>query len=185
MRNRIQQFATTPSLPKNAAPLPPRTPLPSNSITISYLKGSGPGGQKINKTNSAVQIKHLPSGLVIKCQDTRSRDQNEKLAMRRLQDKLEMAEKEGTGELSRVERRRGMLRKRKASKAKKAKRKYRALGEGKAGLEEDDEVDGEDAVGEETDGEGTSGSMIEEEVVAPKEGIAIPAHEIQQPSNPG
>jgi hypothetical protein len=123
------------------APLPPRTPIPCNDLTIAYLKGSGPGGQKINKTNSAVQIKHLPSGIVIKCQETRSRGQNEKIAMRKLQDRLEHARKEDTDEESRISRRQELLRKRKESRRKKAKRKYRTLEREKKEGEESAEVD--------------------------------------------
>src|SRR5271163_3520000 len=39
-------------------PLPPRPVLPDSELHHAYLKGSGPGGQKINKTNSAVQLTH-------------------------------------------------------------------------------------------------------------------------------
>ncbi|KAI5820100.1 RF-1 domain-containing protein [Pyronema omphalodes] len=66
--------------------LPPRPVRPKAShideseITEVFLHGSGPGGQKINKTSSAVQLKHIPTGIVVKCQETRSRSQNRKLA---------------------------------------------------------------------------------------------------------
>lgn len=41
-----------------------------------FLKGGGKGGQKINKTNSKVQLKHIPTGLVVSSQFSRSREQN-------------------------------------------------------------------------------------------------------------
>ncbi|KIV99145.1 uncharacterized protein PV09_09175 [Verruconis gallopava] len=118
------------------SPLPPRTPIPDKDITIAYLKGSGPGGQKINKTNSAVQIKHLPSGIVIKCQETRSRDHNQKLAIRKLQDRLEEMEK---GKDSRLGRRQELIRRRKRNAAKRARKKYgttKAQGTEQCGMED-------------------------------------------------
>ncbi|ROW05998.1 hypothetical protein VPNG_08490 [Cytospora leucostoma] len=42
-----------------------------------------------NKTNSAVQLKHIPTGIVVKCQDTRSREQNRKLAREHLAEKID------------------------------------------------------------------------------------------------
>lgn len=64
-------------------------PPPESEIQESYLKGSGPGGQKINKTNSAVQLTHTPTGIVVKCQATRSRTQNRKIARDLLATKLD------------------------------------------------------------------------------------------------
>lgn len=138
-------FSTSSLLCKSEAPLPPRKVIPESDYTVAYLKGSGPGGQKINKTSSAVQIRHLPSGIVIKCQDTRSRDQNRKLAMRRLQDRLEYGEKSGTDEVSRLERRWDMLRKRKERSRKKSVKKYAASDD-----DDDDQGDDEDLEGEST-----------------------------------
>lgn len=46
--------------------------------------GRGPGGQKINKSNSKVQLKHPETGIVITCQETRSRESNRKLAREKM-----------------------------------------------------------------------------------------------------
>ncbi|SCU89015.1 LAFA_0E15742g1_1 [Lachancea sp. 'fantastica'] len=46
--------------------------------------GRGPGGQKINKSNSKVQLRHGPSGIVVECQETRSRENNRKIAREKL-----------------------------------------------------------------------------------------------------
>lgn len=46
--------------------------------------GRGPGGQKINKCNSKVQLKHLKTGIVITCQETRSRESNRKVAREKM-----------------------------------------------------------------------------------------------------
>jgi protein subunit release factor B len=55
----------------------------------SFILGSGSGGQKINKTNSCVFLKHLPSGLQTKCQESRSRETNRYLAREALCDAFE------------------------------------------------------------------------------------------------
>lgn len=110
----------------------------------NFLKGSGPGGQKINKTSSAVQLKHIPTGIVVKYQDTRSREINRKMARRILQDKIEELQ---LGEEART---RVMAReksKKKASSSKKSRRKYRALAEGKDGAEEGCEEDVDEVEG--------------------------------------
>ena len=54
-----------------------------------FVRGSGAGGQKINKTSSCVFLKHLPSGICIKCQADRSRELNRFLARRELCQQLE------------------------------------------------------------------------------------------------
>lgn len=54
-----------------------------------FIRGSGKGGQKINKTSSCVYLKHLPSGMEIKCQRSRSREENRFLARRQLCEQLE------------------------------------------------------------------------------------------------
>lgn len=135
--------------PLHRSPFPP-LPLPDPStFTESFLKGSGPGGQKINKTASAVQLVHQPSGLVVKCQATRSRAQNRKIARRLLAERLEAAEK---GPESRVEVRAERERGRAASRVKKSRRKYRALEAGKEGGAVP-AAGGEDAEGEADEGD--------------------------------
>jgi protein subunit release factor B len=54
-----------------------------------FIHGSGPGGQKINKTASQVYLKHVPTGIEIKVQRSRSRELNRFLARRELCDRLE------------------------------------------------------------------------------------------------
>lgn len=55
----------------------------------TFIRGSGPGGQKVNKTSSCVQLVHIPSGISIKCQRERSQSLNRFLARRILLDRLE------------------------------------------------------------------------------------------------
>ena len=60
-----------------------------------FVRGSGSGGQKINKTSNCVFLKHLPTGVCIKCQMDRSREMNRFLARRELCDQLQ-AIRDGT-----------------------------------------------------------------------------------------
>jgi len=54
-----------------------------------FILGSGKGGQKLHKTASTVYLKHLPSGMEIKCQESRSREDNRYFARDRLCEKLQ------------------------------------------------------------------------------------------------
>ncbi|KAI1498513.1 RF-1 domain-containing protein [Biscogniauxia marginata] len=133
--------------------LPPRPkPPPEDEIEESFLKGSGPGGQKINKTNSAVQLKHLPTGLVVKSQATRSRSQNRTIARQLLADKLDDLARGGQSRAAVVGE---VRRKKKASAAKKSRRKYRKLtGQEDEGEREEETEDGDDDIAVEGDGGG-------------------------------
>ena len=131
--------------------LPPRpTPLPLSETTHKFLKGSGPGGQKINKSSSAVQLTHPPTGIVIKSQATRSRTQNLEIARRLLAEKLDVRDRGGE---SRVEKVRDKVRLRKSRARKRAAKKYGKVGtsgEASTGKEEDD---GELEEGDEHEGD--------------------------------
>jgi len=54
----------------------------------SFVLGSGPGGQKVNKTSSAVRLYHAPSGLTVKVGESRSRELNRWLARRELAERI-------------------------------------------------------------------------------------------------
>jgi peptide chain release factor len=60
-----------------------------DDLLEKFVLGSGAGGQKINKTSSCVYLKHLPTGVAIKCQIERSREMNRYHARRELCEQLE------------------------------------------------------------------------------------------------
>jgi protein subunit release factor B len=91
-----------------------------------------------NKCNSAVQLKHLPTGIVVKCQETRSRAQNREIARREMADRVEALLK---GDESRVAKKAREEARKRASRLKKTRRKYRKLAEGKEAVSAEEEKD--------------------------------------------
>jgi len=59
-----------------------------SELEITHTRGSGPGGQNRNKRNTAVRVRHIPTGLVVLATERRSQGQNLAAALERLDDKL-------------------------------------------------------------------------------------------------
>ena len=89
-------------------------------ITEKFIIGRGKGGQKLHKTASAVYLKHSPTNLEIKCQESRSREDNRYFARKRLYEKLqELLSDEKTNTQKKIEK----LQRQKKRRSRRAKKK--------------------------------------------------------------
>ncbi len=89
-------------------------------IEEKFVRSQGRGGQKVNKTSSCVYLKHLPTGIEVKCQESRSQSSNRFFARRLLLDKIEDFQ---LGRDSTLSRKIDKIRKQKKKRSKRAKDK--------------------------------------------------------------
>ncbi|EPE04236.1 peptidyl-trna hydrolase domain-containing protein [Ophiostoma piceae UAMH 11346] len=145
-------------------------PPPEDEIDEMFVKGTGPGGQKINKTNSAVQLRHIPTGIVVKSQATRSRSENRAIARGLLAARLDEIRNPDTCRTAALV---ASKLKKRANATKKARRKYKKLAgtdDDGGGVHEDDgEHDGEH---DERDGQLAERHQREADTAAQEPGTA-------------
>ncbi|ODV94666.1 hypothetical protein PACTADRAFT_81231 [Pachysolen tannophilus NRRL Y-2460] len=122
-------------LPKKTK-MPPRPKVNEDEIEEKFIKGgSGKGGQKINKTNSKVQLTHILTGLVVTSQATRSREQNRKIAREILALKLQDIQDPINSRLNILKEKKKLQNEKKKAKSKK---KYQKLQQEKLDTENKD-----------------------------------------------
>ena len=91
-----------------------------SDIIERFVRSSGAGGQKVNKASTCVSLKHLPSGIEVKCQKERSQALNRFLARRILADKIEQVQ---LGKKSEEAKRIAKIKRQKRKRSKRAKEK--------------------------------------------------------------
>lgn len=94
-----------------------------SDLKETFVRSSGPGGQKVNKTSTCVQLVHIPTGLTVKCQQERSQAMNRFLARRLLLDGIE---KRQTGIVDAQRDRVEKIRRQKSKRSKRAREKMLA-----------------------------------------------------------
>lgn len=107
------------SVPKKAQ----RIVLHDDEVTIKAVTGWGKGGQAVNRTKNAIQMTHLPTGIVVKCHDTRSTISNTSKARKMLIAKLDARI---NGDLSKRAVKEVKAKKRNAKKRQRTRKKYHA-----------------------------------------------------------
>jgi len=92
--------------------------VPVSDVEERFVRGGGPGGQKINKTSSTVWLRHRPTGIEVRCQAERSQAANRELAWTELCDRLD-ARVRAAADAARQERERALRRVRQKSRGQK------------------------------------------------------------------
>jgi protein subunit release factor B len=86
-------FPVSPAKEKDLLDRMERMGVRPSEVTERFIRSSGPGGQKVNKAATCVVLHHLPTGLIVRCQQERTQGLNRFLAWRRLLEKIEARQK--------------------------------------------------------------------------------------------
>ncbi|XP_022093333.1 probable peptide chain release factor C12orf65 homolog, mitochondrial isoform X2 [Acanthaster planci] len=130
--------STTTTRDKTRTKLRKKLPeLDETELEEMFVRGSGPGGQATNKTSNCVVLKHSPSGITVKCHQTRSLPENQKIARELMKERLDI---HYHGEDSAVLQQKAAHRKKVSEKTRRTKVKLEKLKKMKEMLMEDKEV---------------------------------------------
>ena len=105
---------------KNLKEIMARLGVCEEDISEKFVRSQGPGGQNVNKVSTCVVLRHIPTGLEVRCQEARSQAQNRYRARRILLDKIERSI---LGKLSAEEKRIEKIRRQKRKRSRRAKMK--------------------------------------------------------------
>jgi peptide chain release factor len=115
--------------------------LREEDLMEQFIRSSGPGGQHVNKVSSCVYLVHRPTGISVKCQDTRYLEQNRKIARKRLGIKVEHALNPESSKVA-IELKKN--RRRKSKRARRSRLKYGAGEDDEDQMLEEEEEEAED-----------------------------------------
>jgi len=120
----MAMFSITPAKEKALHERMDRLGIREEDLRETFIRSSGPGGQRVNKASTCVFLVHEPTGFAVKCQDSRSQATNRYLARRHLADKVESLQKgRESAEQQKIEK----IRRQKRKRSKRAKEKILKL----------------------------------------------------------
>ncbi|MCL5408488.1 MAG: peptide chain release factor-like protein [Candidatus Omnitrophica bacterium] len=117
-------FGVSPEKQKELSGKMQKFGIKESDIIENFIRSAGPGGQNVNKTSTAVYLKHLPTGIEVKCQNTRSQSLNRYFARKILVQKIE---DQILGRLSSEKQKIEKIKRQKRKRSKRAKEKTLAL----------------------------------------------------------